>query len=338
MIQKDACLWVDVRTPAEFEQGHIFGAVNLPLFSNEERVEVGTIYARCGKEAAVEKGLQLLGPRLSILLQQGKKIAQNGKLCLYCWRGGMRSSSMAWLFSLIDMKVEVFPGGYKAYRQEFSDLLKYPWKFIVLAGPTACGKTDILHALADKGEQVLDLEGLARHKGSVFGGLDFKEQPNNETMANLLHHALSGFEVERPVWCEGESLNIGRVVLPLDFFACLQKADTIWVDGDKTSRLGRVLAEYGTFSSELLVSSFEKIRKRLGYDITDKAINYIQVGDIASAALLALNYYDKQYAYSLQQRSGKTKIQYDGGSKSAEIMSNEILNLSKGLEEEKPCK
>lgn len=295
-------IWVDVRTPSEYRQGHVPGAYNLPLFTDRERAEVGTLYAKSGKYAAIERGLELVGPRLARMLRQGKALSRKGKLMLYCWRGGMRSASVAWLLRLEDIDLEVYPGGYKGYRNAFLSLLEKNWKFTVLGGPTLCGKTEILKQLARNGEQVLDLEALARHKGSAFGGIGQGEQPNNETFSNLLHEALERFDPERTVWCEGESRNIGKVVMPEAFFRKLSCSPVVWIELPKEERIGRALREYGQMPVELLTDCFEKIKRRIGLDRARKAIAFLSEGNLSRAAEIALDYYDKTYLYSLQNR------------------------------------
>lgn len=298
MVRTDDYIWVDVRTPAEFEQGHVVGACNLPLFNNEERAEVGTLYARSGKNAALERGLDLVGPRLSRILRKGKALSQKGKLMLYCWRGGMRSASVAWLLRLENIELEVYPGGYKAYRNAFSTLLSEDWKIVVLTGPTLCGKTEILKEMARLGQQVLDLEGMANHKGSAFGGLGQESQPNNEQFSNHLHYLMEKFDPSRILWCEAESLNMGKVTLPQEFYTLIAQAPCVWIEKSREERIRRAMNEYGAMPEEALVSCFEKIRKRIGNDTADRCIAQIRNHDIASAVPPALDYYDKAYLYS----------------------------------------
>src|SRR5512145_3233013 len=162
---------VDVRSPSEFKHGHIPGAINIPLFDDKEREIVGTEYSKEGRARAILTGLQLSGPSMHTRLDQALKIAKNRKLLVHCWRGGMRSEAMAWLFSLGNIDTEVLEGGYKAYRRFVLETLSSPRKLIILGGLTGSGKTDILKYLSEAGRQVIDLERLANHKGSAFGSL-----------------------------------------------------------------------------------------------------------------------------------------------------------------------
>ncbi len=291
---------IDVRTPAEFIAGHIPGAVNLPLFTNEERAIVGTLYVQEGKDPAVEKGLELVGPKLAGFVVQARQLSQGKTIYIYCWRGGMRSGSMAWLFRTAGFKTVLLKGGYKAYRRSFIELLeKHPWKIVVLGGPTGCGKTDILHRLQEKYQQVIDLEGLAHHKGSAFGALGETEQPTTEHFMNLLHAKMRTLNPSEPVWCEGESLSIGRVFIPAEFYAMMLSGLFIKLELPQAERVKHILKDYGKFSADDLIASFLKIAKRLGNKATNQAIEYIQQGDLEDAIAIALQYYDKGYEASM---------------------------------------
>ena len=293
---------IDVRTPSEFRVGHIPGAVNLPLFTDEERAEVGTLYVKQGKERAVEKGLELVGPKLAGFVVQARKLACGNPLYLYCWRGGMRSASMTWLFRTAGLKTLLLKGGYKAYRHAFLQLLEdQPWKFVILGGPTGCGKTDILHQMRKTGQQVIDLEGLAHNKGSAFGALGETEQPTTEQFTNELHSCLRKLDPNKPVWCEGESLNIGKVYIPNEFYALMVSGLFIRMDLPRALRVEHILKEYGQFSEEELIISFFKLERRLGGEATSRAIHHITQGELEEAILIALQYYDKGYDASIRK-------------------------------------
>ncbi|HEU4717669.1 MAG TPA: tRNA 2-selenouridine(34) synthase MnmH, partial [Bacteroidia bacterium] len=195
----------DVRSPAEFAGGHIPGAFNIPLFTNEERAAVGTIYKQQGNEAAVLKGLEFVGPKMTAFILKARENAPGKKIAVHCWRGGMRSASMAWLFETAGMEVLLLSGGYKAYRNFVLSNTGRKFDLRVVGGETGSGKTDILHELARKGEQVLDLEGLARHKGSSYGAIGQDPQPTVEQFENDFVHALTKLDPSRPVWIEDES-------------------------------------------------------------------------------------------------------------------------------------
>lgn len=287
---------IDVRTPAEYAKGHIIGAINIPLFTNEERVVVGTLYIKVGREEAIEKGLEFVGVRMADMVREAKRIAQGSPVYLYCWRGGMRSSSVAWLFSTAGLKVSVLKGGYKAYRRNFEQLLEQnDWQFVLLSGSTGCGKTELLHRISDMGEQVLDIESLANHKGSAFGGLGQEQQPTTEHFINKLHHQFRELTSTRMVWCEAESMSIGSIYLPQRFYEIMRSGIDIRIEMDIEQRLDRLMVEYGSFSAENLIESFRKITKRFGPDQTKIAIEHIENGEIRNAAAMGLKYYDKCY-------------------------------------------
>lgn len=290
---------VDVRTPAEFESGHIVGAINIPLFSNEQRAVVGTIYKRIGKEQAVEKGLEFVGAKLADLVRDTKRVSDGKPLFLYCWRGGMRSGSMAWLFSTAGMDVSLLKGGYKAFRHSFEHMLEaIDWEIVLVSGATGSGKTELLHHIAEQGEQVLDLEGIANHKGSVFGGFGQQPQPTTEHFINLLHKCFREFDRSKRIWCEGESMLIGHVFLPQKLYDIMRNSKIVEVAMDIEQRLDRLTIEYGLFPTEMLIEAFTKIRKRFGNEQTQQAIDYLGEGNIREAARMALGYYDKAYVKS----------------------------------------
>ncbi len=317
-------LIVDVRTPSEFESGHIPGAVNLPLFSNEERAVVGTIYKQHSKEEAIEKGLEFVGPKMAGFVKQAKILAGRKPLFIHCWRGGMRSASMAWLMETAGMKCNLLQGGYKAYRAGLEEILTGTnWQFTVLGGPTGSGKTSILAELEKLGEQVLDLEGLAHHKGSAFGALGQEPQPTNEQFENDIHEVMRRFSPNRRVWVEGESRTIGRNFIPQQLFPLLEAATVVEIEMPISPRLDRLVAEYAAFEPIKLIESFLKIKKRLGGLRTEQAISFLLNDDYRSAAEIALQYYDKSYSYTLNQRKGAHidfKVESDDPKKNAMML------------------
>jgi len=176
----------DVRTPAEFAKGHIPGAFNLPLFSDEERRRVGIIYKQIGRESAILEGLEYVGPKMRRIVETVQSITGHKTLLLHCWRGGMRSSSVAWLLNTSGYEIFLLKGGYKAFRHYVLDSFEIPRDIIILSGHTGSGKTEILQALSRLGEQAIDLEKLACHKGSAFGSLGETPQPAQQEFENHL--------------------------------------------------------------------------------------------------------------------------------------------------------
>lgn len=323
---------IDVRTPAEYEKGHIVGAHNMPLFTNEERAIVGTIYKKQGKEPAVEKGLELVGQRLAHFVREAKRLIKeegDKPLLLYCWRGGMRSNSVGWLLSTAGFRVEVLGGGYKNYRRSFLSKLKVRyWELKILGGPTGCGKTDILQSLRNQGEQILDLEFLAKHRGSAFGTYGYEgEQPTSEHFANLVYHEFLKLDPSRPIWCEGESMSIGHVFMPQELYNLIQTSKFVYFSLPREVRLDHIVRDYGSCPKEVLIKSFTNITKRLGYDNAKKAIEMVETGDLRGAADIALHYYDKGYSFSIEGRRGeivkRLELSEDHPDKNAEQLIKE---------------
>lgn len=286
----------DVRTPAEYEKGHIPGALNLPLFSNEERAAVGTTYKQAGPYKAFLQGLDYAGPRMRSFVEEAQKRAPSGKVAVHCWRGGQRSGSMGWLFGLAGMEVEVLEGGYKAYRnyllEQFSVCTP---PFVIVGGPTGSGKTDILHALEKLGEQVIDLERLAHHKGSAFGAMGETPQPSVEQFENDLFETFRKLDHRRRIWLENESRPIGRVYIPDPLWRQMLRAPLLSVEAPLDHRLAHLVETYAGYPLEELKDAFERIRKKLGGQHHKAAIEALDAGDFAEAARIALVYYDKAY-------------------------------------------
>lgn len=299
---------VDVRSPSEFNAGHIPGAHNIPLFDDRERETVGIKYKNEGRTGAILTGIQLTGPSMHLKLEKAIQIARNRRLLVHCWRGGMRSEAMAWLFSLGDIETEVLDGGYKSYRHHLLGSLSVNRKMIVLGGLTGSGKTDILKYVKEAGHQVVDLESLACHKGSAFGSLGQSSQPSTEHFANLLFCELQKFETDRPIWIEDESRNIGNAFLPEQFYLNMQMNPAIVLLMDISVRLPRLLEEYAQYSPDELAASIMKISRRLGGDNTKEAIQSVRNGDFTRAIEITLGYYDKAYLYGLKTKQGKNII------------------------------
>jgi tRNA 2-selenouridine synthase len=292
---KGQCI-VDVRSEGEFEVGHISGAVNIPLFNNAERAQVGTTYKKVGKQEAIVQGLEIVGPKMAPMVIQVKSIAPQPLVFVYCWRGGMRSGSMAWLLQTVGFEVYVLEGGYKAYRRhviQFLDNLQLNLK--VLSGSTGSGKTEILHLLKAQGEQMIDLEQLAHHKGSAFGGLGQPPPPTQESFDSELYLLLQNMDLSKPIWIENESKNIGRIYLPKHLFELIQLAPVYFINVPIEDRIKRLLNEYAIFSKEDLAQSVEKIKKRLGGQAYKNCITALEENNLITFTELVLFYYDRTY-------------------------------------------
>jgi tRNA 2-selenouridine synthase len=318
----------DVRSPSEFYQGHIPGAINIPLFDDKEREAVGIKFKKEGRMAAILYGLKSVAPAISAKLELALLTAKDGKLMVHCWRGGMRSETMAWLFSLGDIEVDVLEGGYKAYRQYILESLSVKRKMIVLGGFTGSSKTHILRYLRQSGQQVIDLERLANHKGSAFGSLGELPQPTTEYFANMLFDEWKRTDRDLPLWVEDESRNIGSVFMPERFYLNMQQTPVIVLMMDVKTRLPRLMEEYSTYPSEDLKRSIIKIGKRLGGDNTRDAIKAVEEGDFARAIEITLYYYDKAYLYGLKKKSSENIIYVETDSDDIEANALKILDAA----------
>lgn len=293
---------LDVRSPAEFAQGHLPGAMSLPLFTDAERAEVGTCYKQQGRDAAVELGFALAGPKFAGFIAQAKLLAPCRQLRLHCWRGGMRSEAVAWVLGLGGFDVTLLNGGYKAFRRWALEQFEQPQPILILGGMTGTGKTDILQALAATGEQAIDLEHLASHRGSSFGALGLPPQPTQEQFENQLALDWARLSRWRPVWLEAESRRIGRCRIPDALFNQMDHARVIEITRDLPERLAYLVKIYGEFPASALIDATERIRKRLGGQRTQKAVELLAEGAYATAFEVILDYYDRTYRYDLQQR------------------------------------
>lgn len=326
--QGSASCIIDVRTPKEFEQGHIPGAINIPLFSNEERVIIGTIYKQVGKQEAIHKGLEVVGPKMADLVTLAKNNAVNNTVYVHCWRGGMRSGSVAWLYELYGFKVFVLKGGYKAYRQAVLENLQTQAPIRILGGRTGSGKTHILHQLKEKGQQIIDLEKLANHKGSAFGAIGENTQPTQEQFENELMSSLKKLNETQPVWFEDESRMIGKNMIPLKLWGQMRKAPVIYVDVPFESRITNLIDDYGKFPAQQLEESILKIAKRLGPEQTKLSIEALHNGDLKTVCEFCLHYYDKTYDYGLQNRTEPNIHQFSFQEANFDTIADTLLNIN----------
>jgi len=294
---------LDVRSPGEYQRAHIPGAISFPIFDDEERARVGTAYKQISKDKAIELGLELVGPKLAKWVKQAKKMAVDNTVLVHCWRGGMRSGSMAWLFETAGLKVKILVGGYKAYRNYVLSEFERKIPFVVLGGRTGSGKTDILLEMQKRGAQVIDLEGVAHHRGSAFGHLGLAPQPTSEHFENEVVTQLRQMDYQKPIWIEDESRHIGQVFMPLGLYTQLREAPILFLDIAAEYRLPYLVEVYAHYPKEDLEHAVGKIKKRLGGDFYKSAIEALEADDFRQVAAITLNYYDKAYVHGLQQRT-----------------------------------
>lgn len=367
---------IDVRSPGEYLHAHIPDAYSLPLFTDEERKIVGTAYKQESRQKAIRHGLDFFGVKMRKMVEEvetmcdarcrmpdvrsekindtlpvnyhlpsvnSKEIANlketdNSKTVLiHCWRGGMRSGAVAWLLDLYGFKVYTLDGGYKAFRnwvlQQF--LKNYPLK--IIGGYTGSGKTQLLAEMKKKGEVVIDLEALANHKGSAFGGIGQGPQPSPEMFENRLavelwkainqddrckmtddiraNHNMATERGEnknlstvnyqlstKAIWLEDESQRIGNINIPIEFWKTMRSKPVVFLDIPFEERLKFIVNDYGKGDKDKLVNAIIRIQKRLGGLETKAAINFLVEDNIGACFRILLAYYDKQYKKGLQGR------------------------------------
>lgn len=305
---------VDVRSEGEFDEGHIRGAINIPILNNAERKVVGTGYKQEGQQSAIMTGFRLIGPRLGEIIETTEKLAAGKEILVHCWRGGMRSNYFCQFVEMARIRSHSLKGGYKAYRQRALESFQLPLKLTVIGGSTGSGKSEILRALKAKGEQVIDLESLANHKGSVFGGLMMPRQPTTEQFQNDLFEAILSLDPARRVWIEDESLSIGRIFLPRDFWQQMCVSPVVEIEVSRERRVERLVEEYGPADSGEFLEAMEKITKRLGGQHFKAAKESLLKGDMKTTIEILLTYYDKAYGYGLEKKAGRIfkKLEWDG--------------------------
>ncbi|WP_320674460.1 tRNA 2-selenouridine(34) synthase MnmH [Prochlorococcus sp. MIT 1341] len=315
---------VDVRSPSEFSQGHYPGSINLPLFSDEERKEVGKTYKKAGREKAILLGLKYTGPKMERLASSLLKIARTegittkgnhpNQIRIYCWRGGMRSSSMAWLAELIDLNPILLNGGYKSYRNWALEQFGKSFSLKLIGGRTGTGKTDLLIALEKQGEAVIDLEGVANHRGSSFGGFGLPKQPTSEQFENLLAEELQKCidKQATKIWLEDESANLGLCRIPHLLFQQMKKAPILEITRTEKERIEKLVEVYSHFGKHSLEEATLRIARRLGPQRTSRAIASIHEEDWAEACKEIINYYDRCYDHQLDNAPSRISINVSG--------------------------
>jgi tRNA 2-selenouridine synthase len=321
---------IDVRSPKEYDHAHIPGAYSLPLFTDEERAVVGTAYKQESREKAIKYGLDFFGPKMKRMVEEVESLVQsresgvkdselrtlNSKtILIYCWRGGMRSGAVAWLLDVYGFKVYTLIGGYKKYRNYVLDTFKLPFDLKILGGYTGAGKTEVLKELKRNGEVVVDLEEIAKHKGSAFGNIGLPKQPTQEMFENLLSCELRAVSCEpkessdspltthhSPIWLEDESQRIGLVNIPKDLWHTMRRSPIYFLDIPFEERLKHLVEEYGSLDKEKMIDAIVRIKERLGGLEAKNAIQFLNENNTAESFRILLKYYDKWYTKGLHNR------------------------------------
>lgn len=338
---------IDVRSPSEYKHAHIPGAHSLPLFSDEERKVVGTTYKQQSREAAIKIGLDFFGPKMRGMVEEAETVCSRQPavdsqqpavssrqstihspqsaagnsgdsrlptancILIYCWRGGMRSAAVSWLLDMYGFKVYTLIGGYKKFRNYVLETFKLPFPLRILGGYTGSGKTELLGALKEKGERVIDLEAIAGHKGSAFGNIGLPPQPTQEmfenTLATELRKTIDNSELassgdQSPLWFEDESQRIGQVNIPGDLWNTMRNSPVYFLDIPFEERLIHITEEYGRLDKQRVIDAIGRIKEKLGGLNAKNAIQLLEEGNTLESFRILLEYYDKFYFRALHNR------------------------------------
>jgi len=308
---------VDVRSPGEFAEGTIPGSVNVPLFTDEERAHIGTVYKQVSPAAARRLAMLTVSPKIPQIIEQMEVLMQRGDIVVYCWRGGMRSYAACTFMDLLKYPVTRLRGGYRAYRQlvmdELAQISGLHSPLVVLHGLTGVGKTRILQLLKERGEQVLDLEAMANHRGSVFGWIGLGKPHNQKTFEALLFEELRNFDPSRPVFMEAESRRIGHSVMPEWLDRDKKAGHHVLITASLEQRVERLMEDYLSYGDEHvqreLSEALHSIKRRMSLVELEEYERLLEHKQYAAfCALLLERYYDPKYKHKLQEYAGEKRV------------------------------
>ena len=334
---------LDVRSPGEYTHAHIPSAHSMPLFTDEERKQVGTAYKQQSREAAIKIGLDFFGVKMRKMVEEVEALLvvrcsltdESGSattndqrttsniVLVHCWRGGMRSAAVAWLLDMYGFKVYLLAGGYKSYRKWVLLQFEKDYNFNIIGGYTGSGKTLLLHELENQGKIIIDLEGLANHKGSAFGAIENKPQPGQEMFENLLSQSLlvarcslqdgtdsgtNNGQRSTCIYIEDESQRIGNLQIPMPLWHTMRKSPVLYMDISFEARLDYITEDYGKQKKEMLKEAILRIQKRLGGLETKNAIKFLEENNYAACFRILLSYYDKWYHKGLHNRENISSL------------------------------
>lgn len=296
---------IDARSPAEFELDHIPGAINCPVLDNEERHIVGTLYKQTGAFEARRVGGAMVAANLARHLREQFADRPPGwKPLVYCWRGGLRSGSMTTWLRMVGWDAQQLAGGYKSWRRhviEVIETLAPRLPLVVICGATGSAKTRVLHALAELGEQTLDIEGLARHKGSLLGALPDTPQPSQTAFETALVDAIEGIDPSRPLYVEGESARIGQINVPVPLVTRMRDSTCVEIQASLPARLGFLLHDYAYLGDRpaWLAGQLEHLKPLHGKAVIASWQAMAHAGNLPQLfAELATKHYDPSYTRS----------------------------------------
>ncbi len=326
---------IDVRSPSEYFQGHWPGAINIPLFTDKEREIIGKSYKKESQLKAILNGLKITLPKITYLLEriiQETKSEEEGKksLRIYCWRGGMRSNTFAWLARTIGIKTCLLEGGYKSYRRWALNQFEVNLPIRLLGGKTGTSKTEILKSINNKNIYVIDLEGIANHRGSSFGSLGMERQPSTQQFENILAESIDEFfkSNANEIWLEAESSNLGKCRIPNSLYNKMKKAPILEIIKTKSERINKLVNTYSQNPQNELKEAVTRISKRLGPQRTKDALVAIDKKEWSAACKAMLDYYDRCYDYEIKKKENINLLDLSGLNLKSSIIKilNEKLN------------
>lgn len=337
-IDRNDIVYIDVRSPKEYNEDTIPGAINIPVLNNEERERIGYTYTQVSKEKAKRMGLEYTSKKLLIFYDRIKDIIKtNRSVVLFCYRGGMRSTSIAKVLDVMDLPIYIINGGYKEYRDYVINNLdnyRYKFKFIVLHGYTGVGKTKALVNLSKKGHEVLDLEKLAQNSGSVFGNIFYSNPSNGQKkFESLLLHKLMNFN-DNYIFVESESKRIGNAIMPDFLYENMQDGYHILLKTNLDNRVETIAEDYlnnHENNSDLVINAIRKLKKRLGKNKVDKLEEEFRKNNYKYVIKeLMVDYYDPLYNHSIKKiETYDEEIYYD----TEDELIEKLINFKKRIKE-----
>jgi len=308
---------IDVRSPAEFALDHIPGSINYPVLNNEERAQIGTLYKQVSPFAAKKLGAAIVSRNIAQHLEQSMlDHPREWRPLIYCWRGGERSGAFTHVLNRIGWKAMQLEGGYQGFRRiviDDLDLAAKQFQFQVICGMTGTGKTRILHELQSLGAQVLDLEGLAIHRGSVLGNEPDSEQPSQKGFETALWNALQSLDPSKPVFIESESKKVGGVHIPDALMETIRNGLCIELRSSLPTRVSWLLHEYHHFleNTAQFKEKLGLLTTRYGKVQIAEWFNQIDAGDFNPLVTdLLVKHYDPAYQSSIVRNFPKYRADF----------------------------
>lgn len=317
-LRDKGALLVDARSPTEYAEVSIPGALNVPILDDAERAEVGTLYKQVGKQQARRRGVEIVAPKIPAMLEQvaARQAGTSLPVVVFCWRGGMRSLALTQFLNLAGIPARQLTGGHKEFRRQVLEFFEQGrWgRLLVFRGLTGVGKTQWLKRLAACGHPVIDLEGLANHRGSAFGNLGLPPQPGQKMFEALLWDELRKVRPDGYALAEGESRHIGRVALPVRVYQSLQVETSLWLRASLEKRIAITLDDYPAVDQ--LKADFapplRALKDRLGKETVERYLTLLQNGNWPELVReLMVNYYDPLYRHTLPERRIELDLEPD---------------------------